>query len=178
MKAGFILSFLLLLWLQGFQLLPFRQRPSSGKTKLREIFTAEIGIRERTGHNDGFRVEEYLAYTGLKKGDPWCAAFVCWCLGKAGISNPCSGYSPALFPKAKLIWIRGSPLPKKVLAGDVFGLYYPEKGRIAHVGFVEQLAGNMLISVEGNTNKSGSNEGDGVYRKRRLLKTVYSMARW
>lgn len=34
---------------------------------------------------------------------------------------------------------------------DVFGIYFPEKGRIAHVGFVEQWKEHWLITVEGNT---------------------------
>src|SRR5690606_32116457 len=32
---------------------------------LREIYTAEIGIRETSGNNDGSRVGEYLRYCGL-----------------------------------------------------------------------------------------------------------------
>ena len=62
--------------------------------------------------------------------------------------------------------------------GDVFGLYFPEKRRIAHVGFIDQWDGTWMISVEGNTNVSGSREGDGVYRKRRLVRTVYKVARY
>lgn len=62
--------------------------------------------------------------------------------------------------------------------GDVFGLYFPEKKRIAHVGFVDQWDGTWMISVEGNTNNSGSREGDGVYRKRRLVRGVYCVVRY
>ncbi|WP_242696003.1 peptidoglycan-binding protein [Desertivirga brevis] len=154
------------------------QKAVRGRKDLRAIYTAEIGVKEKSGKNDGVRVEEYLAYAGLKRGSPWCASFVCWALGKAGIPNPRSGYSPSLFPKSKQIWIRGSPFPKKLLIGDVFGLYFPEKGRIAHVGFVDRIQSNMLISVEGNTNEAGSREGDGVFRKRRLLSSIYCISRW
>lgn len=152
---------------------------ASHKTpSLRAIYTVELGVKEQSGKNDGPRVEAYLAYVGLKRGNPWCAAFVCWALGKAGIPNPKSGYSPSLFPWIKKIWIRGDPFPQKLVAGDVFGLYFPEKGRIAHVGFIDEITGNTLISVEGNTNEAGSREGDGVLRKRRLLSSIYSISRW
>jgi hypothetical protein len=32
--------------------------------------------------------------------------------------------------------------------------------------------------VEGNTNESGSREGDGVLRKRRLVRSVWKVAGW
>ncbi|WP_235833110.1 CHAP domain-containing protein [Arcticibacter tournemirensis] len=149
-------------------------------TRLQQIYTAELGIREATGRNDGNRVEAYLKYVGLKKGNPWCAAFVCYCLGKAGIPNPRSGYCPSMFPAGKVIWTRElkvesshNPSP-----GDVFGLYFPEKGRIAHVGFVDDWGDKYAVTVEGNTNEAGSREGEGVYRKRRLISSIYKVARY
>lgn len=182
---------------------PFLSAPRSA---LRNIYTAEIGVREASGRNDGPRVEEYLRYTHLKPGNPWCAAFVCWCLGQAGVPNPRTGYCPNLFPKDKVIWSRSSASlsrpkilspaaagstfsqtsppaantsppktpnpPRNPIPGDIFGIYFPEKGRIAHVGFVDQWDGKWLITVEGNTNESGSREGDGVYRKRRLVSSI------
>ncbi|PWG81931.1 CHAP domain-containing protein, partial [Pararcticibacter amylolyticus] len=157
------------------------------RDRLRAVYTGELGVREATGRNDGTRVELFLHYTHLKPGNPWCAAFVCWCLGQAGIPNPRTGYCPNLFPKNKVIWTRSTGIggassrnsqlttrnpPRTPLPGDIFGIYFPEKGRIAHVGFVDQWDGKWLITVEGNTNESGSREGDGVYRKRRLVSSI------
>ena len=62
--------------------------------------------------------------------------------------------------------------------GDIFGLYFPEKGRIAHVGFIDEWKDPWVITVEGNTNVLGSREGDGVYRKRRLVASIYKVARY
>lgn len=181
----------------------FAFRPSTHNlqpaTRLQQIYTAEIGIREATGRNDGCRVEEYLRYVRLKPGDPWCAAFICWVYGQAGIANPRSGYCPNLFPAAKVVWRRAQSGKQKAesklgaacntqpathnplcnpIPGDVFGIYFPEKGRIAHVGFVDEWGDKYLISVEGNTNEAGSREGDGVYRKRRLISSVFQVARY
>jgi len=61
---------------------------------------------------------------------------------------------------------------------DVFGIYFPEKKRIAHVGFIDSWDGTWLITVEGNTNTSGHPEGDGVYRKRRPVRSIYQVARY
>ncbi|HEY1021458.1 MAG TPA: hypothetical protein VGE06_04065, partial [Flavisolibacter sp.] len=173
---------------------------------VQKIYTADIGIREKTGKNDGQRIEEYLSYVGLGKGNPWCAAFICWVYGKAGVVNPRSGWSPALFPESRVIWsrrrgiiknsslniqhsssisanstkhskfnIQNSPKPR---AADIFGIWFQDKKRIAHCGFIDDWQEKYVITVEGNTNESGSREGDGVYRKRRLISTVYKVARW
>jgi hypothetical protein len=140
-------------------------------------------VREQSGRNDGQRVETYLRYVGLRKGDPWCAAFVCWCFGNAGIANPESGWSPDLFPKAKVVWQRKRTVVKQsdkqaFRTGNVFGIWFADKGRIAHTGFIDGVQGEWAITVEGNTNLAGSREGDGVYRKRCLKNSLYQIADW
>jgi len=161
---------------------PPEQKNAAEKTKrerLQEIYATELGVRELSGKNDGPKVEQYLHYVGLKKGNPWCAAFVCWALGNAGLSNPRSGWSPDLFPDANVTWRRSRALHadnKPPRPGDVFGIWFPQKGRIAHVGFVDHWGENWMISVEGNTNEAGSAEGDGVYRKRRLIASIYKVS--
>ena len=245
-------------------------RISNQQLLVKKIYTSQIGIREKPS-NSGPHVENYLRYVGLSKGNPWCAAFVCWVFGEAGISNPRTGWSPGLFGERYVIWGKGAesgklkacravgrvqklspgvstcglfpdlfgdlvtapgqepqvsgaslagqnranlglqlrwrllnpgnlkcavdagfaasagdPRPSRgrapgapaPLTGDIFGLFFPEKGRIAHVGFIDQWDGTWMISVEGNTNVAGSREGDGVYRKRRLVRSVYKVARY
>lgn len=59
-----------------------------------EIAKKELGIHETPGPKATARIVEYLSTTGLPaeytKTDetPWCSAFVCWCLEKAGIESP------------------------------------------------------------------------------------------
>ena len=134
------------------------------------IALAELGVREWSGKNDGPKVEAYLAAAGLKKGQPWCAAFVSWVYQQAGYPKPRTGWSPALFPASRLV--------KKGKPGVVFGIYYPELKRIGHCGFVLSETTDWLLTVEGNTNGGGSRDGDGVYRKRRHSKTVHAYADW
>lgn len=143
---------------------------STGRQHVVAIARQELGTREKTGHNDGERVAAYLKVTGLKPGAPWCAAYVSYVFAKAGYAAPRSAWSPALFPVSRLT--------SAALPGDVFGIYFPEYRRIAHVGLVERLDGDYCISLEGNTNPAGSNEGGGVYRRRRLLKMLYRFADW
>ena len=65
-----------------------------------------------------------------------------------------------------------------VQRGDVFGIYYPRQNRIAHVGFIDGQQEGFFITVEGNTNANGSRNGDGVYRKRCSVRTIYKISRW
>ncbi|MGV3684475.1 MAG: CHAP domain-containing protein [Daejeonella sp.] len=183
-------------------------------SRVREIYTSQVGVREKQT-NSGPEVDAYLRYVNLPKGNAWCAAFVCWVLGKAGVINPKTGWSPALFPAKRVVWERdviasaarqwqraengklkaesGSAVNagqrdhqpiSQPRPGDVFGLYFPEKKRIAHVGFVDEWDGTWVVTVEGNTNgEEGSLASlgmttDGVYRKRRLVRSVYKVARY
>lgn len=140
------------------------------RTQLVNIASKEIGVREQTGNNDGPRVEQYLAAVKLKKGQPWCAAWVSWVYAQAGLPQPRSGWSPDLFPSSR---ITPSALP-----GDVLGIYFADLKRIAHVGLVVERRGDWVTDLEGNTNITGGREGDGVYKKMRHIKTIYQTADW
>ncbi len=133
-----------------------------------EAARKEIGVRE-VSENAGERVDEYCAYVGVKK-VAWCAAFVSWCFGQAGYTQPKTAWSPALFPKGRL---RREPIP-----GMIMGIYFPSMGRIAHCGIVESLRGDFIVSIEGNTNSDGSRNGNGVYRRVRHRRNIAKFANW
>lgn len=134
------------------------------------IAKSQIGVREATGNNDGHEVEQYLAYTGNKKGEPWCASFISWVFGRAGYAAPRTAWSPSLFPQARLV--------KLAEPGNVFGIYFSDKKRIAHAGIVEKVKDTWITTIEGNTNTDGNRDGDGVYRKLRHAKTIRCYADW
>lgn len=155
------------------------QSEHSNKIKsIRQTYLNQIGVRELTGKNDGISVEIYLKSVGLTKGNPWCAAFLYFCLNKNSIKAPKSGYCPDWF-YSNIIY---SPSKKISIAipdtADVFGIYFPSEKRVAHVGFVDQWIGKNVITVEGNTNDNGSRDGNGVYRKMRPISTIYIVSRW
>jgi len=142
---------------------------------LRDIYVAEIGVREATGRNDGPRVAEYLAYCGLAEGYEWCAAFVSWCHGQAGHAKPRNAWAAALFPANRTIWRQGDRQltdgRASPVKGDVFGIYVATKKRIGHCGFVDAWDGTWCLTVEGNVDNA-------VVRKRRAVKTLHAVARW
>jgi len=140
------------------------------RLRVLQIAISQLGVREATGKNDGKAVAAYLKSTGLKEGYPWCAAYVSWVFKIAGYAEPRTAWSPALFPKARQSL---APLP-----ANLFGIYYTTLKRVAHVGFVIKKEKSWIISIEGNTNMDGSREGNGVYQKRRHMRTIYAYSDW
>jgi len=140
---------------------------------------SEIGVEEK-GDNQGAQVTRYLNSTGLSGGYPWCAAFLNWLHVNCDQPSPeaKAAWSPAWFPDKRTVYQRGSVEGAPIRPGDVFGIYFRSKGRIAHVGLIESVKQDYLITIEGNTNEAGGREGQGVYRKRRPRRTIFKVSRW
>ena len=136
--------------------------------RLIAIARKEIGVRELS-ENSSPRIDQYSGYLGLRK-VAWCACWVSWCHGQAGFNQPKTAWSPSLFPAGRMI--------KEPLPGCVFGIYFPKLGRIAHCGIVDEIRGDFLYTIEGNTNVAGSREGDAVMRKLRHKRTIAKYADW
>lgn len=149
---------------------------TDARARILDIARGEIGVMERSGRNDGDRVGEYLRYTRLGEGYEWCAAFVSWCYGQAGFSQPRTPWSPALFPARQLKGVESA------LFGDVFGIWIREKGRIGHAGLVEVGVGGNNRAVSGTADSylitiEGNNQ-DAVRRVRRPIRTIQVVADW
>jgi hypothetical protein len=148
------------------------------RAEVAEVYKSQVGVRERTGNNDGKDVEKYLKSVGLGKGFAWCAAFVHWCLIEAGVKNTITAWSPTAHNKKNIVYFNNK-FKKPAQQADVITLYYSSKGRIGHTGFFDHMQSeSMTVNYEGNTNRGNSNEGDGVYITFRPLKTLYSITSW
>lgn len=134
-----------------------------------EIARSQIGVREQGGRNRGPIVDEYLRASGVdptKDSYSWCAAFVVWCVRKAaldlGVANPLPRT-----PGVHKMWRRAEQrfCTQRPMPGAIFCIDHGEgKG---HCGFVDDVGGTHLTTIEGNTNVGGSREGDGVYQRLR-----------
>ena len=142
------------------------------------VYLSQLGVREKTGKNDGPEVEMYLKATGLGKGNPWCAAFVRWCFDESGTKTTITAWSPTAENKKNLVF-KNRDFYKEPQSGDVFTLYYNSLKRVGHTGFFHRKVNSSIYeSVEGNTNAEGSREGDGVYMKKRSYNATHSISRW
>lgn len=148
------------------------------RATVQRVYLSQVGVREKTGNNDGRAVEMYLRSVGLGKGYSWCAAFVHWSLDSGGLRNPITAWSPTAHNPTNPVWFQ-QKLKKEPLPGDVFTIWFASKKRIAHTGFFNRRINNSVFeTVEGNTSEEGSREGDGVYKRRRSLNATYSITRW
>lgn len=148
--------------------------------ELTTVYRKYIGVREKTGNNDGPEVEMFLKSVGLGKGYPWCAAYVKYCMLEAGIKSAevMNGMALSTVNKKNMVYSAGKKI-KDPLPGDVFTLYYPSLKRIGHTGFFDKSVNSTVFeTVEGNTNAQNSREGDGVYRRKRSYNATYNISRW
>jgi CHAP domain len=153
------------------------------------IASAEIGVTEVNGSNCGPRVDEYKAATWLdpKKGWPWCAAFVCWVVKQALDHAEVKETATFKRPRTAGAWDMENWSRKQ---DESTWTRKPHRGDIApgdivvftfsHVGFAVSAPdkSGFVMTVEGNTDSSGSREGGGVFRKRRHVSTIRSRIRF
>lgn len=147
------------------------------RTELVAVAASQVGVREKTGKNDGAEVRMYLREVGLPEGYAYCAAGLTWCHNQLGIPNPQSAWSPDWF-KANVVFRRGKPQisPFESLPGQVAGFYSESKKRVSHVALIESESRQHYFTIEFNTNGAGSDDGEGVRRLIRKKGTVHVIA--
>ncbi|MGW6313814.1 peptidoglycan-binding protein [Streptomyces sp. NPDC055099] len=140
-------------------------------SKVQSVAKAEVGYRE--GYSNGHYNNKNKfspAVPGLEWSNyqPWCATFVSWVALKAGIAD--------LFPRTAscatgVSWFKNKgrfSVYPAVGAQVFFG-----SGGGSHTEIVMSYDANYVYTVGGNTNASGSAEGNGVYDKKRARRDAY-----
>jgi hypothetical protein len=146
---------------------------------------SQIGVREQPlGSNRGPEVDGYLAAAKAPLGSYWCMAFVYWCFARAAedlkipesfpqTAGCLDAWSKVRASAPARIVTRQQALaqPSLVKPGLVFILDHG--GGLGHTGFVREVAGGALRTVEGNSNDDGSANGVGVFdlRRRTVMET-------
>lgn len=146
-------------------------------TKALELAQSQIGVQEiPKNSNAGPAVEKYLKSVGLGKGYSWCMAFVYWSVKEASkqlaVTNPLekTGGVLKMWNECQELRVSGNPQP-----GDIMILDYG-KG-LGHTGMVEKVEGNVIHTIEGNTNDEGSREGYEVCRRTRSKSMIKGFLR-
>lgn len=147
-------------------------------------------VREES-KNHGEGIAKYWEATnypdGYKNREPYCAAFVDWCVAMA--AHECGIEETATFKLPKTARAYGieewslqqddSTKTKKRPRGDI------QRGDLivfsfSHVGIATGKPDKLghFPTIEGNTGAGGGNDGDGVYRKFRHIDLVRSRIRF
>lgn len=145
--------------------------------KIIQIAQRYLGIKEKPG-NTGWPNAEFEAKmkkAGWYNTAPWCAFFTKLVWLEAYADHP--GMKQTVN-----IWFNGSARQtlenaKKngtFATGDVpkpgaIVIWLNGKGPAGHAGIVVSVNGNTMTTIEGNTNASGSREGDQVAQKLRTV---------
>ncbi|WP_055523456.1 LysM peptidoglycan-binding domain-containing protein [Streptomyces graminilatus] len=139
----------------------------SGAAELIRIAKAEVGYKEGFANGHWDNTEKYAGQVPgmawVSAGHyPWCALFVSWAALKSGNND--------LFPRTAscayaLDWFRKKGRFSEYPAIGAQVLFGPNGG--THTGIVYAYDSTYVYTVEGNTNTSGSPEGNGVYLRKR-----------
>lgn len=126
-----------------------------------QIAILEIGKEEiPRGSNWGVNCQKYLASVGITFPASWCMAFVYWCCLQENNHNHLVKTGGVLAQ-----WNGIDPKYKHTtpMAGDIFIMDFGSGH--GHTGFVEAVEGDIIHTIEGNSNADGSREGYEVCRK-------------
>lgn len=143
------------------------------KKRLVMVLASQIGYREGRSPSGSWNNDNAFGKYFNQNGVAWCNWFQSWGAVAAGIPStviPRTGYTPSSWN-----WFTSRDRDvKSPQAGDLFWVYgyvaSEGRNRVHHIGFVEKvLSDGRIQTIEGNTNTSGSSQGNGVYR---LVRTI------
>ena len=125
-------------------------------------------------NNQGEHIDRWLASVGLPTGNPYCAAFVSYCLDAGNVNRPRvrSGLS-SHFIKDNSISAKHVVQGRKQIPPGYIAVWRRGNTQFGHVGFVLlSWRGATGITIEGNTTTgTGGNEfnGSGVWIRERTI---------
>jgi hypothetical protein len=147
--------------------------PAYSQTALIDTAKRYVGVREKTGHNDGYFVEMFQNFVGIPKYSSYCGAFVSYCLTKAHAIYPRtrSGSSRAFKKESSIKSIDvfyGARVPAGSLVG--FELVGTANGHIEIT--TKDNQGATIETIGANTSnglKGSQYDGNGVYARIRRI---------
>jgi len=142
-----------------------------------DIAASQIGVVEHPrGSNRGPEVDVYIRTTGLDPAAdsmPWCVCFLYWVFEQAAkikhIDNPLPKTAGVIS-----LWKLGRRTEAQVVTKSDATAETVQPGMIflldlgggkGHAGLVIEVRGARIITIEGNTNRGGSRDGFGVFRR-------------
>ncbi|WP_031013285.1 CHAP domain-containing protein [Streptomyces sp. NRRL S-475] len=137
--------------------------------KIKAVAKGEVGTHEGRsgGHwNNDQKYSKEVPGLAWSNWQAWCATFVSWVAYKAGAET--------LYPRTAscavgVAWFKNQGRFSEYPAVGAQVFYGPGGG--SHTGLVMDYDDDWIYTVEGNTNDSGSAEGDGVYTKKRARRS-------
>lgn len=158
----------------------FMALPATGTNALRgevvRLARSYIGVREQPlGSNCGPEVDKFNKIAGTARGSYWCLSFAYAVVALAAqnlrqaVPVLQSAYCPGLLAWAEQHGrITTDPKP-----GDIGLVKSGDAYRVQHAVLVDHVAGQLVQTVEGNSNDNGSSNGIGVFSLTRKKETMF-----
>lgn len=140
------------------------------------IAESYVGTVEKTGKNDGPVIEHIIKKGGGRKGNPYCAFFVTYCIDSAQVKYP-----TVRTGLASNFIVKRSKKAQDVLTGK-YEVKYGDiivwrKGNTiyGHTGFARWWNKKTGHTIEANTSpgdKGSQSNGDGIYHRIRKIEPL------
>ena len=162
------------------------------------VAASQIGVMERPANTNNVKYNTaYYGKTVYGGSYSWCAVFEWWCgreaANKYGGTNPIPKNANAAYAQDEIVskmggkWVlkktksamqRKAALSKYKMGDIVCFDFGAMDAYRDHTGIVHHVDGNYVVTIEGNTSKSGSQSNGGrVCKKWRHYKEICSCAR-
>lgn len=159
----------------------YLDRPEKNSEKFEKALKEYLGVKELTGNNDGEIIEKILASCGISIPAPWCACYLNQGLLDIGKTGPDTipGWSPQWFKDPERITWTRERMEQLISKGNICGIYFRSKRRVAHVlAVLDDFGDGYVLTIEGNTNDQGSREGNKVAIRLRHKSELYICSNW
>jgi len=136
------------------------------------VATSQVGYHEGYSGGHWTNLQRYSpAVPGLEwsQNQAWCQTFATWSFQEAGM--PKGAYLVTASCALAVAWWKKANRFSTYPAVGAQVFFGPGGG--SHTGLVYAYDATYIYTVEGNTNTSGSAEGDGVYLKKRARRDTY-----
>ena len=135
----------------------------------------EIGTKEQPAGSN--RVKYNTAYYGWEvsgRAYPWCCVFLWWLFRMCGASALFYGGARTASCGTLMDYARrnGLLVTKDYRLGDLVFFRFSGSGGPEHVGIVEEIRGETLVTIEGNTGAGNDTNGGQVQRRQRQRRFV------
>lgn len=134
--------------------------------KIIDLAKKEVGYQEGKSNGSWNNHQKYSpAVPGLEwsQNQAWCATFISWLAMMAGLKD---FYPRTASTDAGAAWFKSLKRWSEYPAVGAQG-FLGVNGDMYHTFLVVRYDDNYVYTIEGNTNTSGSSQGDGVYEQKR-----------
>lgn len=145
-----------------------------------------VGIQEVGGNNRGQLVDIFLKTSGMPSGNPWCMAFVEYCVTQVDrmaylLNSTTTAAKMAKSARCMTVWEQSPLEVRDALPAPGSIVIWEKHGSTdGHTGVVIEAdpSAGVFKTIEGNTSPIGATierEGDGVYQKSHTMHPTGTM---